>query len=75
MGLETKKIKTNKPHRLGLLSQKKECKKPRIINIYDNHNIIHDIPSISDQVNQTITIEIEHLKSNGLMYSNILRFR
>ena len=70
-----KKIKTNRPNRLGHLPQKEEYKKSRIIKIFDNHNLNYDIPSIFDQVNQTITIEIEHLKSNGLVYSNIMKFR
>jgi hypothetical protein len=75
MGLKLKKTNTSKPNKLGHLPQKMDNKKLRIIRISENNNINPNLSSIYDQNNQTKRIEIEHLKSNGLLYSNIFKFR
>ena len=75
MELGIKKIKNNRLDRFGSLSQKNEFEKPRVMNLVDSHNKNHDIQSISNKGNNKLVIEIEHLKSNGIIYSNILNFR
>lgn len=75
MDLKMKKPKSNQSDKLGRLPQKTDYKKPRIINIFEYVNINHKKFSISNQFNQTKISEIEHLKNNGLMYSNIMKFK
>ena len=75
MGLKMKKIKSNRQEIFGRIPRKTDHKKFRIINISDNIKINHNIPSISNPINQTTINKIDHLKGNGLMYSNILKFR
>ena len=75
MGLKIKKINSSRSDRLGRLPRKTDHKKVRIINISDNLKINHNTLSIPNQFNKTMISKIEHLKSNGLMYSNILKFR
>ena len=75
MSLKIKKIKTSKPNKLGRLPQKKDYKKIGIINISDHLKINHNTTSISNQFNKTMINEIGYQKSNGLMYSNIMKFR
>ena len=75
MSLKMKKIKTNIPDKLGKLPQRRGYKKLKIINILNNLKINQNTPSMSNQANKTMIGKIEHLKSSGLMYSNILKFR
>ena len=75
MGIKLKKIKINDPNTFGRLPQKIDYKKPKIINILNSTNINQNKIPISDHHNQKPRIEIEHLKINGIMYSNISRFR
>jgi hypothetical protein len=70
-----KRIKTNKPDKLGQLPQRTDYKKLKIINILNNLKINQNTPSMSNQFNKTMINKIEHLKSSGLIYSNILKFR
>jgi hypothetical protein len=69
------KMKTNKPNKLGRLPRKTGYKKLKIINIFDNLKINQKTSSIPKQFNKTTISKIEQLKSSGLMYSNILKFR
>lgn len=75
MNFKLKRMKTSKLNKLGHLPQKTDYKKPRIKKFSDNKDTNSKISSVYDQINQTKTIEIEYLKNNGLMYSNILKFR
>ena len=75
MSLEMKKMKTNKPDKLGRMPRKTDYKKLKIINIYNNLKINHKTLFIPNQSSKTMINEIEYQKSNGLMYSNIMKFR
>ena len=69
-----KEIKLNISNKFGHFSQKND-KNQRIINISSNNNLNHNLLSTSDHINQTMHIELEHFKNNGLLYSNILKAR
>ena len=70
-----KEIKPNISNKFGHFSQKTDHKNQRIINILNGNNLNQDVISTYDHKNQTMHIELEHFKNNGLLYSSVLKFR
>ena len=73
--ISKKEIKPNTSNKFGHFSQKIDFKNQKITSILSNKNLNHNRISSSDKINHKIQIELERFKNNGLLYSNILKFR
>lgn len=76
MGLQTTKAKTDTSKKLGYIPQRIDLnKRLRVISVFTGKNRHHDIIVSSNHANLVKYAEIEHLKSNGMIYSKLSRIR